>query len=446
MTIRSCRMLAIVLTLATGQLAFGLQPAENLPLDNSTPPPVSVNPDAPADFVESAYAKSADLQELQKSVEALSKRLNVITATEDVRVIFGGQVTADFLFNSARPFAPGTPFFLTPASPTGMGQYTFDANARQTALYALISGPKICDTWEPSAFAYVNLYNDAVIVDRYGVLPIQAYGQLKNDSWRLAAGLQFDIFNPLNPTMLPFSVLTASGNAGSSFRGQARVEHFLYPDENTQVTLTGGISEPISTGLSPDFRLSEDNGWPNVEGRMALAFGALAGAGLEAVRPVEFGISSVVGQIRTSSVPTGRVVADVWGFGTDARVAFTPRFGVKGELFIGQAFGTYGGGILQNVNSTTFDAIRATGGWAEAYFYLSPDKLHTHVGGGIDNPNANDVAIGQLIRNETIFANLIWDVTKYFRIGGEVTYRETGYKGLPGNDGVGFQTQVQWKF
>ena len=93
-----------------------------------------------------------------------------------------------------------------------------------------------------------------------------------------------------------------------------------------------------------------------------------------------------------------------------------------------------------------FTSVRGAGGWAEACFHLSPDKLHTHVGGGIDNPDASDVALGQLIRNETIFANLIQDVTTYFRVGGEVTYRDTVYKGLPGNDGVGFQTQVQWKF
>ena len=140
------------------------------------------------------------LAELEKTVAALSKKPSVLTAIEDVTVIIGGQVTADFLYNTARPFAPGTPFFLAPASPTGLSQNTFDAHARQTAVYALFSGPKICEIWEPSAFVYVNLYNDAVVVDRYGLLPIQAYGQVKSASWRIAAGLQFDIFNPLSPT------------------------------------------------------------------------------------------------------------------------------------------------------------------------------------------------------------------------------------------------------
>jgi hypothetical protein len=72
--------------------------------------------------------------------------------------------------------------------------------------------------------------------------------------------------------------------------------------------------------------------------------------------------------------------------------------------------------------------------------------LHTHIGYGIDDPLDRDLAPGQPVRNETYFANLIWDVTKHFRIAGEVTYRKTAYTVVPNNDGIGFHTHVQWKF
>src|SRR5437667_6352647 len=65
---------------------------------------------------------------------------------------------------------------------------------------------------------------------------------------------------------------------------------------------------------------------------------------------------------------------------------------------------------------------------------------------GIDDPLDRDLALGQRLRNEAYFANLIWDVTQAFRVGGEVTYRKTAYTMLRNNDGVGFQFQVQWKF
>src|SRR5262249_10105845 len=99
----------------------------------------------------------------------------------------------------------------------------------------------------------------------------------------------------------PFSRLAASGNAGA-YRGQARIERFLHPSENAQVTLTADLSEPVPTILTPNLELTEDNGWPNVEARVALALGPLVGEGPLATRPFEWGVSGLVGQIRTTEV------------------------------------------------------------------------------------------------------------------------------------------------
>jgi hypothetical protein len=93
----------------------------------------------------------------------------------------------------------------------GFHQQTFDASARQTTLTALVSGPEFCG-FQPSAVLAANLYSSSLVEDLWGFLPLQAYAQLKNDDWRFAAGLQLDIFNPLNPTVLPLSYLGASGN------------------------------------------------------------------------------------------------------------------------------------------------------------------------------------------------------------------------------------------
>jgi len=384
------------------------------------------------------------LAALEKTVTELSKKLTVVTDDENFKLILGGAITADFLFNSARPVAPGVPFFLTPGPVAGFNQDTFDATARQTTLVAAISGPKICD-FQSGGLITLTLYNDSVIVDRYGILPILAYADLKNEDWRFAAGLQFDIFNPLNPNVLPFSRLGASGNAGA-YRGQARIERYLRPSDDAQVTLTVGISDPVPTILTPNLELTEDNGWPNVEGRAALALGPLIGEGPLATRPFEWGVSGLVGQLRTTETATQQVVANVWGLGTDLRWAITPRFGMQGELFIGESLGTYAGGILQSVNAVTKAGVRDSGGWVELYYYLCPEKLHAHIGYGIDDPLDRDLAPGQAVRNDTYFANLIWDVMKQLRLAGEVTFRKTSYIAVPNNDGIGFQTQVQLKF
>src|SRR5262245_9240549 len=89
-----------------------------------------------------APSKEPDkLTGLEQKLEALSKNLTITTGDPEIKVVFGGAIIADFLFNSRRPVAPGTPFFLTAGPLPGFHQQTFDASARQTTLTALVSGP-----------------------------------------------------------------------------------------------------------------------------------------------------------------------------------------------------------------------------------------------------------------------------------------------------------------
>lgn len=421
---------------------MAVSPNESPPF---TLPPVTgkSEKDKPDSQAKQEHVEQAKPTTIEASVMEVSNKLTVTLLDDNFKLTLGGALTADFFLNSARPVAPGTPYYLTPGPVSGIRQNTFDASARQTALFALITGPKIGD-FETGAQVRANLYSNPIIADQYGLLPLQAFGYLKNSDWRFAAGLQPDIFNPLNPTVLPFTVVIATGNTGL-IRSQARIERFLYPSDEAQVTFTLGISEPIPTLVDDEFRISEDNGWPNVEGRAALALGPLGGEGQDA-RCFEIGISGVIGQIRTTVPAQTQVVASVWGLGSDLRWAITHRFGVQGEVYVGQTLGTYGGGILQDINSVTFRGVHSAGGWCEVYYYLCPDKLHSHIGYGIDDPLDRDLAPGQRLRNDTYFGNLIWDVTQAFRVSGEVTYRKTSYAGLRNNDGAGFQMQAQWKF
>ena len=48
-------------------------------------------------------------------------------------LLLGGTISIDALYNSARPVAPGTPFFLTPRGP--FADDTFDIHARETTIY-----------------------------------------------------------------------------------------------------------------------------------------------------------------------------------------------------------------------------------------------------------------------------------------------------------------------
>lgn len=403
------------------------------PSDAAAPP---IEADSPA----CRNCGCADCQCPEAPAEALPvPRINL--ANPSWQLLVGGTMELDMFFHTARPVAPGEPFFLAPDSPFGFDQDTFDAHARQSNIYAVLVGPEIGE-FKAGGFFFANFFNDAVIADRYGFLPINAYGELTSTDWRFAAGLQNDIFAPLLPTVLPFSYLAASGNAGV-YRGQVRLERFIRRGSDGQLTFTSGLSEPIATTLNNE-TLSEDNGWPNFELRAALALGPEQQVDLARVRPFEIGVSSFVGQLRTVSGAT-RVVADAFGVAGDFRWRINEWFGIAGEVYTGQAMGTYGAGVFQNVNSATFEPIHATGGWGEVYFYWTP-CLHTHIGYGIDDPRDDDLALGQIESNSTLFSNVIWDLSKSFRVAFEFTARRTDYVELLDNDGIGLQSQFQWKF
>src|SRR5262245_28796676 len=77
--------------------------------------------------------------------EPAPQPIPVFSLLPNLKVLLGGTATADFVYTSQRAIAPGTPFLLTPASPTGASTQTFNAIARQSALFAVFQGPEICD-------------------------------------------------------------------------------------------------------------------------------------------------------------------------------------------------------------------------------------------------------------------------------------------------------------
>ena len=280
--------------------------------------------------------------------------------------------------------------------------------------------------------------------------------------------MQADIVGPRNPTVLNWGVYAGAGNTGF-LRGQIRYERYIKPSNTQQWTLTVGVSDPAPTNLAaalPEVTFAGSNGWPNIEGRIALGLGCEYKEGMEKRRPFELGVSGFVGEIRTN-FPTlvpgvGRpvepsinsVVDNTWYVGLDFRAAITNRFGLQGELFRGKGMGTYAGGILQTINAGDFQTIGSEGGWGEVYYYWHP-CLHSHFGYGIDNPHDEDLGgPGQRTKNQVIFGNLIWDVTKNFQIGFEVSHWDTDYLPQPppitnlfqSNEGTVYHLRMQYAF
>ena len=330
-------------------------------------------------------------------------------------------------------------------------------HARQSSFQLLYDGPNI-EGWKTGALAKLYMSNSSLTSDTYGVLPIVAFGEMKNDDWRFAIGLQPDLFAPRDPGVIPMTLMGGAGNAGT-FRGQIRLERFYTPSEDFQATLQAALSDPISTVLlDATRRTTEGNGLPNLEIRGVLGLGAkeeLAGGRME--RPMELGIAGLAGQIRNTqnvfdlddinpNIPV-RSVINVDGLSVDGKINLTANTGLIAEGYVGQGLGNYAGNIFQTYNTENYAVIRGRGGFLELFHYWN-DRLQVHVGYGVEGPLRQDLpAVGTgILKNSAYFASVFWDITKFLQYSFQVDYRQTDYVTLNDNRGLVFYNQFVMRY
>jgi hypothetical protein len=179
-----------------------------------------------------------------------------------------------------------------------------------------------------------------------------------------------------------------------------------------------------------------------VETRVGLELGELRGG----IRPFDVGVSGLIGETQTVEdealvggiiFPAIDDVSLTWGVCLDAQLQ-GEVFGARGEVWTGQAAGTYFMAALQSLNpnaqGNNFPTpIRSTGGWGE--LYMKPCNNWTYyVGFGIDDPVNGDVGfvtatntVGQIRLNQVAWATAKWDVTDFFELAFEVSHRKTHF-------------------
>lgn len=401
----------------------------------------------PSELAAGMLELKSGMEKLGAGVEEIGKNLTVTTADKELgfKLALFGAFSGEMILADARPLIPSAVSLVSPDF--GRDTQTAEVTARSSYIGAGAVGPSVGD-FQSGGLVLAYFYSSSILDDNYGFFIARAYGELKNECSRYSVGVDGDVINPLAPEMIDWAAGGGAGNLGF-LRAQFRMERYFYPSAESQVTAQLALSDPIPTNyenFSVKEGLTESNGWPNLEGRLAIGFGPLTHRGVATFRPTELGISGLVGQLRrTGDAITPNSIADVWAVGADGRVAITDRLGVKGELYHGQTVGTYLGGIIQNFDANR-EGIRSTGAWGEIYYYWTP-CLHSHFGGGIDDPLDRDLTAGLARRNQFYFGNILWDVTKSIDVGFEVSRWETDYMApLQDNQAMVYDTRVRVKF
>ena len=407
------------------------QQATRLPEVGATPAALASAPAAPQAGPPVEYFT---LDELREEMKKFSWKKGDFTITPY------GYLWGNTVFSTERTAPAGGSYTLyAQSASTSEAQSEFIVDERNTRLGFDVVGPRIACLGDAIGGGKVEIdFQQSVLSteNKPTILLRHAYFDVKNDDFRLLVGQTWDVISPLYPGMLLYSVGWDGGNIGYR-RAQFRGERFLHFSDTSLVTAQLAVcpqifSDNTSTANPTSGTITgEPSNWPIIEGRVAWTVGQRGPGCL----PITVGLSGHVGQQEFDTTLLGRDRnVRTWSGNIDLRVPLTERLGVQGECQIGENLGTFLGGIGQGINPYTLNTIRDAGGWFEIWYDWTP-CLHSHVGYSVDQPDAADVTFtGARTYNQFYYGNLIYDVTKNFLVGLEVSsWKTLYYNQLPGD-------------
>ena len=320
----------------------------------------------------------------------------------DYSIVPYGILWANLVEESGRTYPGNYPLYV--ARPRSDANDDCYIDARSTRLGFDVLGPQIAclDNAQSGGKIEFDFQRQIDVENKASVLLRHAYVEVKNDEFRLLFGQTWDVISPLCPGVLFYSVGWDAGNIGYR-RPQLRGERFLTFSDTVAMVAQGSLNT-----IAPS---RHDGNRHNLH-CTAVGMARPGGTHRLALRtappgwfPWEFGVSSHVGELiydfhkNAAEGPFDftalGVPRETWSLNADIRMPFGPRFGVQGELFMGQNLGSFLGGVGQTVDVTSYtdssgvlhyasgDSIRSRGGWVNAWYNWTP-RLHTHVGYSVE--------------------------------------------------------------
>lgn len=412
----------------------------------SFPPTGDLTASVPAAYVEPPEpdAEYFTLDELKAEMKKL------VWTKGDMKIVPYGSLWGSGIYTTERVFPGPYALFVTSASTEGEDEFAIDT--RRTRLGLNVEGPRIplFNCARSYGKVEIDFHGAFVVENKPGVLLRHAYGEVKDDYFRLLAGQTWDVISPLYPHTISYSVGWGGGNIGYR-RAQVRLERYLHLSDVVLVTAQGSLNQNIISGFaSADGVQPETTDWPVIEARLATTLGDRGPCGL----PSTIGLSGHIGEqgadFVAPQVPQDDYRVRTWSLNVDVRVPLNDRSGFQGEFFTGENLGTFLGGVIQGVSIGTpavpdRRAVRATGGWFEFWYDVTP-RLHAFAGYGVDDPVDSDIDAGGRTYNHFIFANASFDVTDLLSVGMEVTSWKTLYNGLRPGEAVLFEFTGKYDF
>ena len=238
-----------------------------------------------------------------------------------------------------------------------------------------------------------------------------AFMKISNGSFSIIAGQTSDIISPLVASTLNYTVAWAAGNIGYR-RPQLAFKQEFKTGKNV-FTVHAGITRTITADYDGDgVKDGIAAGLPTIQARVAGKFGLGSGS-------LQIGFSGHTGKSK------GLVDYDSNSMNFDFLLVMK-KFKLVAEYFSGKNIGAYLGGIIQNVNVATTEAVNAKGFFVNLVAALSK-KVDISVGYGMDDPDDANLWDGARAKNTTTFGNFVIKLSPSVKVGLEISNWVTEY-------------------
>jgi len=312
------------------------------------------------------------------------------------------------------------PHLVTPGT-TGIPQKSLGATLRQSLLGLEAFGPEVAGAKSSAEvqFDFAGGFSGVPNGVNFGIVRLRtATLHLDWANTSVVAGQDNLFFAPLSPTSLASLAQPALSYSGNlwSWTPQIRIEHRFNIDENSGITVQGGVLDPL-TGQFPSvnyYRMpqaGELSGVPAFASRIAYSNKSFG-------EPFTIGVG---GYYSREDWGFGRIV-NGWAGMTDISVPLGRLFSLTGEFYRGKAIGGLGAAQSRSIvwsgdlsmPTSIVRGLDDMGGWAQLKF-KPLSKLEFNVAAGQDSAFTNEVLAlpgqsyyGTINANRSGLANFIY--------------------------------------
>ena len=249
-----------------------------------------------------------------------------------------------------------------------------------------------------------------------------AFVKLNWDDTSLLIGQDWVLFAPLAPSSLAHVSLAPQSGSGNLW---GRFPQVALEKRVDKIKINVGLLRPfaadgstVSQGDAPG--VGESKGLPFVQARV----------GVSPSETITVGGNVHFGQLEVAddNDKTFAVAADL--------ALQMGALGLKGEGFVGEG--------TNMLFSKAGRGVGTTGGWAQVSYKV--DKNTCNLSFGMETLDEDDVAAGNLSKNQTILANVIHAAAANTKIAAELGYITTSYKGGDDQNNINLNLALQYAF